>query len=391
MTKIALVLAIAAIGEGAVTLHLVRQLHVERENAQVLQARVTELEQGSPQGSPAGATFVAVPTQQVTNPFTAGSAKPAPAPSQQAIAGSFAMVNSFGVGRALPAPDHAQLREQMNASMERQRTLMKDPEYREAMHAQQKMMLMRSNPNVARDLDLSPEQMDQLFGTLAEQQVRGMENMNAFQWSEQTDPAKMQEMNRKATEQVRANEAELKRALGETKYREWQEYQALSGVRWEADRVRASLASAGVPLDDNLVKPLLKSLQEQQQKMIEQMTANVAAANAAAANAPAQGQIVARAGFITEPNSNDVLEMQRKSMEYMAQNQRRQRDALARVLSPEQVKIIEEEQEAELQMQRAQLRIMQAQKDAGLLDPSQTGAAVGYFEQGVTFAPPVSD
>jgi hypothetical protein len=75
----------------------------------------------------------------------------------------------------------------------------------------------------------------------------------------------------------------------------------------------------------------------------------------------------------------------------MAQNQRRQRDALARVLSPEQVKIIEEEQEAELQMQRAQLRIMQAQKDAGLLDPSQTGAAVGYFEQGVTFAPPVSD
>jgi ribosomal protein L12E/L44/L45/RPP1/RPP2 len=201
----------------------------------------------------------------------------------------------------------------------------------------------------------------------------------------------MQEMNRKATEQMRANEAELKRALGETKYREWQEYQALSGVRWEADRVRASLASAGVPLDDNLVKPLLKGLQEQQQKMIEQMTANVAAANAAAANAPAQGQIVARAGFITEPNSNEVLEMQRKSMEYMAQNQRRQRDALARVLSPEQVKVIEEEHEAELQMQRAQLRIMQAQKDAGLLDPSQTGAAVGYIEQGVTFAPSVSD
>src|SRR5687767_8716100 len=113
MTKIALVLAIAAIGEGAVTLHLVRQLHVERENAQVLQARVTELEQGSPQGSQAGATFVAVPTQPVTNPFTAGSAQPAPAPSKQAIAGSFAMVNSFGVGRALPAPDHAQLREQM--------------------------------------------------------------------------------------------------------------------------------------------------------------------------------------------------------------------------------------------------------------------------------------
>ena len=44
MHKVALVLAIAAIGEGAVTLHLVRQLHEERENAQTLQARVTELE-----------------------------------------------------------------------------------------------------------------------------------------------------------------------------------------------------------------------------------------------------------------------------------------------------------------------------------------------------------
>ena len=40
------------------------------------------------------------------------------------------------------------------------------------MHAQQKMMLMRSNPNVARDLDLTPEQVDRLFGTLAEQSLR---------------------------------------------------------------------------------------------------------------------------------------------------------------------------------------------------------------------------
>jgi hypothetical protein len=358
MHKIALVLAIAAVGEGAVTLHLVRQLHLERENAQTLQARVTELERGAPQGAPPGATFVTVPTGPVTSPFTAG-AKPAAAPAV-AIAGTISSVNSFGVVNALPvpAPDPARMREQLNESLERQRTLLKDPEYREAMRAQQKVMLMRSNPNVARDLELTSDQMDQLFGTLADQQLRGMENANAFQWSEQPDPAKMQEMSRRMAEQQQANEAELKRVLGDAKYRDWQEYQSLSGVRWEADRVRASLASAGLPLDDDKMKPLLKSLQQQQQKMMQQMSASAAEPN----------RIVASASFISEPGSNDVLQMQEKSLEFLEQHQRRQREALARVLTPEQIKVIEEEHNAELQMQRAQLRIMQAQKEAGVLE-----------------------
>ena len=70
MTKIALVLAIVAIGEGAVTLHLVNQLHEERDSAQKLQARVTELESKAPPVA-SGATFVAVPTQPTitTVPF----------------------------------------------------------------------------------------------------------------------------------------------------------------------------------------------------------------------------------------------------------------------------------------------------------------------------------
>ena len=131
---------------------------------------------------------------------------------------------------------------------------------------------MRSNPNVARDLDLTAEQLDRLYDMLAEQSLRAMENTGPM-WSvdgEQPDAAKMQEFHRKAMEQQRANEAELKRALGDGKYREWQEYQSMAGVRWEADRVRTSLASAGVPLDENLAKPLLKTLHEQQMKMMQQ-------------------------------------------------------------------------------------------------------------------------
>ncbi len=74
----------------------------------------------------------------------------------------------------------------------------------------------------------------------------------------------------------------------------------------------------------------------------------------------------------------------------MAQHQKRQRDALARVLTPEQLKIVEDEQSAELQMQRAQLRMMRAQQEAGLLDPAQ-GNSVGYIQDSVTFTPSASD
>jgi hypothetical protein len=380
MTKIALVLAIVAIGEGAVTLHLVNQLREERDGAQKLQARVTELEGRTPPVT-GGATFIAVPTQPPVSPFTIAEKKNAP---PQAIAGVITAAAPAAVSNVVPltAPEQERMREQVKQTRERQAALLRDPEYREAMLAQQKMGLRQSMPSLARDLDLSAEQSDRLFGTLAEQQLRQLENPTPWDWGEQPDPAQLQEYQRKMTEQLRANENELKRALGEAKFREYQEYQSLSGVRWEADRVRTALANAGVPLDENLTKPLLKTLQEQQQKMLQQMTA-------AAAAAPAQNSVVAvgglRAGYITEPGAAaDMVELQEKSLEFQVQQQKRQREALARVLTPEQLKVIEEGHNSELQMQRAQLRMMRAQQEAGVLDPAQGTVVQG---ETVTFAP----
>ena len=383
MTKIALVLAIVAIGEGAVTLHLVNQLRQERDSAQKLQARVTELESKAPQTT-AGATFIAVPTQPTVSPFTIAQTKSAPA---RAIAGVIT-ANGPAVSNVvtMTAPEQESMRAQVKQSRERQVALLRDPEYREAMLSQQKLAMRQSNPNLARDLGLSSEQADRLFGTLAEQQMRQLENPTPWDWGEQPDPAQLQEYQRKTTEQLSANENELKRALGDAKYREYQEYQSLSGVRWEADRVRTALANAGVPLDENLTKPLLKTLQEQQQKMLQQMTA-------AAAAAPAQNSVVAvgglRAGFITEPGAAaDMVELQEKSLEFQAQQQKRQHEALAHVLTPEQLKVIEEGHNAELQMQRAQLRLIRAQQEAGLMDPAQGGVVQ---DQAVTFTPAFHD
>ena len=383
MTKIALALAIVAIGEGAVTLHLVNQLHAEREMSQLLQARVTQLESKAPQAAQ-GATFIAVPTQSTLSPFTTVKKDGAPpAPAQQAIAGVITSSDVSVVNRAMPmAPDQERMREQVKQSMERQAALLRDPEYREAMLAQQKMGARQSNPNLARDLDLSPEQADRLFSTLAEQQLRAMETTSPMLWSEQPDPAKMQELQRKMMDQQRANEMEVKRVLGEAKFREYQEYQSLSGVRWEAERVRTALANAGMPLEENLTKPLLKTLQEQQQKMMQQM----------AATAGPQNQLIAASGVgatvVTSSDgvSGNMIEMQEKAVELQAQHQKRQREALARVLTPEQLKVIEDEHKMELQMQRAQIKMMRAQQEAGLLDPAQGGFVQG---EAVTLTPSV--
>ena len=375
MQKIALVLAIAAVGEGLIALHLVRQLHEEREQAHTLQARVAELEHASKQRA-AGATFVAVPTAPPASPFaSAGPNTPAQQlpPSVRAAT----VPNAFFASNAA-LPDQAKLRERMNAAVERQRTLLRDPEYRDAMLSQQKMMLARANPDLAKDLNLTADQTDRLFGTLAEQAVRGMDSVSM--WEEQSDPSKAQELQRKAIEQQEANQAELKSVLGEAKYREWQEYQAQAPVRWEATRLRTSLADAGVPLDDSLAKPLLKVLQEQQKlemQRLEQYTA--------------KGGFATSQGFFASSTSSgglNVVQLMTNSVDSMAKTQQRQREALASVLSPEQLKVVEEQHTAELQMQRAQERLMRAQQEAGGLDPTQVAPAVSYaVEQGVTVVP----
>jgi hypothetical protein len=380
MHKIALVLAIAAVGEGLIALHLVQELRTERANAQTLQARVTELERKSPQQSP-GATFIAVPTQPTASPFTTVIGAGAPAERAPVASSTVTAANAMLSSRALP-PDQQQMREHMAASIERQRTLLRDPEYREAMRTQQKMMLMRGNPDVAQDLNLTADQVDRLFGTLADQTLRSMDNMNM--WEEQSDPAKLHEQQRKAAEQMRVNEAELKGVLGDAKYREWQEYQQMAGVRWEASRVRTSLANAGVPLDESLAKPLLKVLQEQQKQEMQRLQQYAAKQSNA---------VTASVGFVTAgTGGSNIIQLMTNSQESLAKTQQQQREALARVLTAEQLEIIEEEQNAELQMQRVQLQIMRAQQAAGGLDPAQPASEV-YFQANQAFVPaaPASD
>jgi len=126
----------------------------------------------------------------------------------------------------------------------------------------------------------------------------------------------------------------------------------MAGARSEASRIRESLATAGVPLDTNLALPLARVLHEEQQKIMR----------AAPAAEFADG-VVASVGIVSEnPDTYNAIEMQEQQLENVAKYQRQQREALARILSPQQLKVLEEDQESSLQLQRAQLRILQTQQ-----------------------------
>lgn len=125
----------------------------------------------------------------------------------------------------------------------------------------------------------------------------------------------------------------------------------------------------------------MKVLQEQQkleQQRLEQHVATQAKT----------GQM----GFITAASGMNVVSLMTNSVESLAQTQRRQREALARVLTPEQLKVVEDEQNGDLQMQRLQQRMMEAQQAAGGVDPALgVATSVGFIEQGVSVAQPVPD
>jgi hypothetical protein len=256
--------------------------------------------------------------------------------------------------RVAPVEPEAMTSEQVIAAFERQRALLRDPEYREAMVAQQKAMMLRMNPDMAKDLELSPDMMDRLYTTLAEQFVVQMETQE-YLGNVATDPegvsARMHEANRKSAEQQEANLAEIRKVLGDAKYREFEQYQYMFGARSEASRIRDALATAGVPLDSNLMMPLAKVIHEYQQKSAQANTISLSA----------DGQFVAQAEFISEPHGRSNVEDEREQLDNMAKFQREQREALSRVLSPQQLEVIEEEQESVLQLQRAQLRVLQTQ------------------------------
>lgn len=362
MSKVVLISVALSIGVGVLSLQLVKQRKESEATIADLQAQVASL-QGQQQRQ--------LPPPPVRSPFIDPSIAPAPAAAITAVIKevprTVGVVSSSGV---LPA---AQLSRDDRMRMfrehrERQRQLMQDPEYREAMRVQTRGNFGRQYPGVIQELGLNAQQADEFFDLLADQQMQATDQMQPI-WDmegvDPTDQAAMQERQRKIAQQAqenqRKNDAAMAARFGQDKLQAWKEYQSSMGMRYELENMRNTLSATGLALSDDLSKPMLKALA--QANRAEGSEYSAALLRGAAPT-------VARVGF---NGAVDDSTMDRQ-LDYMRKRNQRMLEAISPYLSFEQRSAIEKQQEAQVKMQEAQLRLMRAQGRA------ETNG--GYFIEG---------
>lgn len=367
MSKAVLISVAAVASLGLLSLHLVKQLKAGEATIADLQAQVAALQEQQRQVPPPHEA--GLPPEEIGPPPSEVIGTPPKEPPKT--------VGAVVVPNPAVMPNHEERVRMMREQRERQRQLMQDPEYREAMRVQARGNFARQYPGVIQELGLSTEQADAFFDLLAEQQLRANDQMLPLwemEGTDASDPAAMQERNRKmqqlAQENQRRNEAEMAAHLGPEKVQAWKEYQSTMSVRYELENMRNTLAANGVPLDDGTSKPMLKALAQANQVEAAEYSA---AANRGAVPAPAR--VGTPGGGFDSNNMERHLEMAK-------QRSQRMLDAISPYLSFEQRNAIEKQQEAQLKMQEAQLRLMRSQ---GKADGNG-----GYFVDGsgVTVAQP---
>ncbi|MGH8177207.1 MAG: hypothetical protein ACREV5_13185 [Steroidobacter sp.] len=370
MNKFVLLLFTISIALGAVTLHLVRELRAERENSRILQARIS-----------------ALPAKTVTTPFgpisseapaaEAEVSQPVSRRIESSAAPATAAPSPAAIVSAAPAgmPSREERIRMMRENAERQRALLRDPDYRDAMLSQHKMMLSNEYSDLAAELQLAPEDADRLVTLLAEQQLRSMENQDAMFFDGPTDPAAVQRMQSKARVQQQKNEAEIAAVLGDEKTRAWKEYQSSMGVRHQVTQLRNSFASKGAPLQPDQVKPLQRALADSQERMMQEWSRNPPLAfSAMTTNAS------------NRPDPALQIELQEEQLRRQSEHNARVRETVAAILTSQQLKFFEEEQDAQLKIRQAHLKMQRARAEAearGEISPGSNGM---FFGEGVAIS-----
>lgn len=322
MKTLVIAAGLTAFASLSAAMFLNKALDAERASNAKLEARIASLEaeqralaeqrSAMPPMLMAAPPPVAVPEPARMQARVASAARPTAAPP--------------------PAPPQPNA-EMMERLREQHRQLMNDPEFRAGMRAQQRRGLMHTYPSLARDLGISREEASELLDLLAEQQLRMSEESRGF------DAASPEEHQRRFAAQRAQSERELQALLGTEKFREWTDYQQTTPARHEARRVQDMLSAVDMPLTDSQSKQMVATFAREQQRMQEESTR------------------------ILEANGRrpDAFERFRELNE---QRQTRIIDALAGVLNSQQLEHYRETVEEELQMQRAQERIMRAQREA---------------------------
>lgn len=363
MGKTVVALIVSTLACGSASAYLWNELRAERDESQKLQARVAELEQVrkiAPVAHIAPDQFPP-PSPHDIKPSEA----PAPAkPPEARLQASLATVSATGMASAPGAALRGgqmdpEMRRRMQQSMDQQRRMLKDPEYRELMRQQQIDGMQHMYGDLEMMLGLSHEEAQRVLGVLAEQQLRSMEQQRPWAMDgSRPDETQLREQQRVFQELKRTNDAELAQVLG-SKFSEWESYQQSMGARSQVTQLRQVLATSDEPLRQDQIKPLVAAIAREQQ----------AEMNAA------RGRTFP--GRFGDPEAQ--LRMQEEWAQQRVESQRRIRDSVSSLLTPAQMQRLEEQHERErrsfdmqMRMQRARMKEAEARGE----DPNANGTAV---------------
>jgi hypothetical protein len=326
MSKTNPAIAVLALILAAACVLFFRQVRVERDRSERLEAQVTQLQRelNAPQPRP--------PEQQESAP---SSQPPGPAPA----AASASATSSSSSAHSKPAdtkpPEH----------LVHWRQLLADPAYRDAMRVQHRMQLEPQRADIASALGLSPDETDRFLDLLAEHSIRDNEYSTKAQLA--GDDQNSEEWQRKYRERHDQLRSERKAFLGQERFRRWTEYVDSAGARAQIRELRAQLATSTSPLRDDQATPLIAALAAEQRR-----------------HAAERQQHHGGAQWTDEtPAAERIAYMERRA-ELIEESLERSREAGAMYLDSEQQRRFDEMLERQREQARAELEMWRASQKA---------------------------
>ncbi len=367
MNKAIPILLLTTAAPAIACLHLVRELREERAQSEALQAKVAELEKSAAETQVFRIVRRASPfSAPVEMPLGTSRGAPSKSPAKQ----SDKPTGTSTPNAALAADDP---QDQMREHFERQRALLKNPEYREAVRASSRLSMSQNYPGFAAELGLSEDEANRFMDLLTDQQLQSMEHDESlFLARTGDDEARMREAHERMQERMRQQQAEIEMHLGPTKYQKWQDYQQTLGQRHRLASMQSQLALAGAPLNAEQSGALLAVLVQEQRKQQQ-----------AQAGANAGQPVGSWQPYGPVPGQEEWITAQEQSNERLLA-------AIKSNLSSQQASKLEQMLDRELDLHRTQLKLLQAEGQNATTGFSATGTlavAPVYTEHAVVVTP----
>jgi len=369
MNRSIVILGAATLAFGSASAYLYNDLQRTRATTVALQARVDELQKSAGSPAPATADAPAVPLNPFGPPVPGAEAPPPPPRTAAAVVApptaTFTTIGGGMVGgAAVPMA-------RMAGGWEYRNRMLENPEYREAMKRQQKLMMPRMYPDLQSALHLDEQQAEQFYELLAEQQMNQMNHARPpfAQPGTTPDPNAVREWQQQQQQLRNENEAAIASLLGQDGLQQWKSYQNSLPARSQVRELRATLEGAGVPLR-----------QDQADQLLSVMTAEQKRAAVEAQTAYASGQLANfRSG--SQIRAVDRVAMSEQMLERQKQRQQDLRDAVSPILTSQQMRQLERTHASQIEMAEINLKMIRAQAEAearGEL-PAQNQMAIGSF------------